>query len=54
MSEAFQDEFHKLLEHDKLQFDDPTGWKEKALTDSILMSDLMAYGTKLSNSIIQS
>jgi predicted nucleotidyltransferase component of viral defense system len=39
MSEAFQDEFHKLLEHDKLQFDDPTGWKEKALTDSILMSD---------------
>ncbi|WP_010664414.1 nucleotidyl transferase AbiEii/AbiGii toxin family protein [Marinilabilia salmonicolor] len=39
MSEAFQDEFNKLLEHDKLQFDDPTGWKEKALTDSILMSD---------------
>lgn len=38
-SDSFKKQFDAILEHDRQLFDEPTGWREKAIADSPLMKD---------------
>ena len=38
-SGAFKKQFDAILEHDRQMFDEPMGWKEKAIADSPLIMD---------------
>ncbi len=39
-SEQYISAFNQLIDHDKRLFDQPNGWKEKKLPDSLLLTDL--------------
>lgn len=43
----FRTDFSELLEHDKLEFDTPAGWKEKELTQSPLVTEFPALWISL-------
>lgn len=39
-SEAFRQDFLALLSHDRAYFDKPTGWQQRTISDSPLISNL--------------
>lgn len=38
-SSDFKEQFNKILKHDREMFDEPTGWKEKSVAESPLITD---------------
>ena len=46
-SDEFKVQFCKVLAHDQLQFDEPTGWNKKTIQDSPLIKDFDSIWEKL-------
>ena len=46
-SEEFKNQFNKVLEHDRKQFDKPSGWSEKKINESPLIKDFDSIWEKL-------
>lgn len=46
-SNEFKVQFRKVLAHDQLQFDEPTGWNKKTIQDSPLIQDFDSIWEKL-------
>lgn len=44
---GFKERFGELLHHDKKAFDEPTGWKEKGVSDSPLIKDFASHWVSL-------
>ncbi len=43
-SESFLTAFYQLLEHDRIIFEQPIGWRENRMEDSVLLQDIKMYG----------
>jgi len=46
-SETFKQQFLTLLEHDKMMFDEPTGWGNRAVSESPLIHNFDSIWSKL-------
>lgn len=52
-NEQFMTAFNQLIEHDKLLFEQPIGWRDKTLRDSILLQDPHSVWQKLQSKYLQ-
>lgn len=46
-SESFKSKFNEILNHDRKVFDEPKGWSDYRLEDSVLVNDFPAIWEKL-------
>ena len=48
-SDIFKQQFLTLLEHDKIMFDEPTGWTNRSIAESPLIHNFDSLWSKLKN-----